>query len=180
VVLPDGYALRPLTPDDPGALAAAAERNRDHLRPWEPLRPGSYFTEAGQREVVRGRLDQVELGLYDCWVLWHGADIVGTANLQNIVRGAMLGADVGYWVDRDHLRRGLGVAVLDFLVHRGRGLGLHRLGASTMVANLPSQAVLRRCGFEEVGRIPAFLYLDGAWRDSILFNLVLHDGPPRS
>ena len=48
-----------------------------------------------------------------------------------------------------------------------------------MVANLPSQHVLRRCGFEECGRIPAFLYLDGAWRDSILFNLVLHDDPPR-
>jgi ribosomal-protein-alanine N-acetyltransferase len=72
------------------------------------------------------------------------------------------------------------VAALAFLVHRGRDLGLHRLGASTMLANRPSQTVLRRCGFEEVGRIPAFLYLDGDWRDSILFNLVLHDGPPRS
>jgi ribosomal-protein-alanine N-acetyltransferase len=178
-VLPDGYALRPLSADDAGPLAAAAERNREHLRPWEPLRPGSFFTEEGQREVVEGRLRQVELGLFDCWVLWHGADVVGAANLQNIVRGAMLGADLGYWVDHAHLRRGLAVASVEHLVRRGHDLGLHRLGASTMVANLPSQAVLRRCGFQEVGRIPSFLYLDGGWRDSILFNLVLHDGPPR-
>jgi ribosomal-protein-alanine N-acetyltransferase len=179
-VLPDGYDLRPLSPDDAGALAAAAGRNRDHLRPWEPTRPESFFTEEGQREVVAGRLRQVELGLYDCWLLWHDTDMVGAANLQNIVRGAMLGADLGYWVDRAHLRRGLGVASVEHLVQRGHDLGLHRLGASTMVANLPSQAVLRRCGFEEVGRIPSFLYLDGRWSDSILFNLVLHDGPPRS
>ena len=179
-MLPDGYALRPLTTDDAGPLAAAAERNRQHLRPWEPVRPESFFTEDGQREVVEGRLRQVELGLFDCSVLWHGAEVVGAANLQNIVRGAMLGADVGYWVDHEHLRRGLGAAALEHLVQRGHALGLHRLGASTMVANLPSQSVLRRCGFVEVGRIPAFLYLDGDWRDSILFNLVLHDGPPRS
>ncbi|SDO68580.1 [SSU ribosomal protein S5P]-alanine acetyltransferase [Pedococcus dokdonensis] len=178
-MLPDGYLLHPLTAADAAALAAAAVRNREHLRPWEPSRPEAFFTEAGQREVVDGRLRQVELDLFDCSVLWHGDDVVGAANLQNIVRGAMLGADLGYWVDVAHLRRGLGVALVEHLVQRGRDLGLHRLGASTMVANEPSQSVLRRCGFAEVGRIPAFLYLDGDWRDSILFNLVLHDGPPR-
>lgn len=178
-MLPDGYTLRPLTADDAAPLAAAADRNREHLRPWEPSRPESFFTEEGQREVVAGRLRQVDLGLYDCSVLWHGQDIVAAANLQNIVRGAMHGADLGYWVDVAHLRRGLGVALVEHLVQRGHDLALHRLGASTMVANEPSQAVLRRSGFEECGRIPEFLYLDGAWRDSILFNLVLHDGPPR-
>jgi [ribosomal protein S5]-alanine N-acetyltransferase len=178
-VLPDGYVLSPLSGDDSPALALAAAHNREHLRPWEPSRPESFYTEAGQREVIAGRLRQVELGLYDCWLLWHGTEVVGSANLQNIVRGAMLGADVGYWVDHAHLRRRLAVALLEHLVERARELGLHRLGGSTMVANVPSQGVLRRCGFEEVGRIPAFLYLDGDWRDSLLFNRVLHDGPPR-
>lgn len=178
-MLPAGYDLRPLSAGDTPALTEAVSRNRDHLRRWEPSRAESYFTEEGQREVVLGRLRQVELGLYDCWLLWQGDDVVGSATLQNIVRGAMLGADVGYWVDHAHLNRGLGAAVLQHLVRRARDLGLHRLGASTMVANLASQSVLRRCGFEECGLVPAFLYLDGAWRDSILFNLVLHDGPPR-
>jgi ribosomal-protein-alanine N-acetyltransferase len=178
-VLPDGYTFRRLALDDAAALASACARNRAHLRPWEPRRSDAFFTEQGQREVIQGRLRQVELGLFDCWLVWHGPEVVGSANLQNIVRGAMQGADVGYWVDHAHLRRGLGVAALVLLVERGRELDLHRLGGSTMVANLPSQEVLRRCGFEECGRIPAFLYLDGAWRDSILFNLVLHDGPPR-
>ena len=179
-MLPEGYTVRPLAIDDSAALAAAYARNREHLRPWEPIRPDRFFTEAGQRDTITGRLDQVTQGLYDCWLLWHGPDVVGSANLQNVVRGAMQGADVGYWVDHAHLRRGLAVAALELLVQRGRELGLHRLGGSTMVANLPSQQVLRRCGFEECGRIPAFLYLDGAWRDSLLFNLVLHDDPPRA
>ena len=91
----------------------------------------------------------------------------------------MQGADIGYWVDAAHLRKGLATAAVELLVQRGRDLGLHRLGGSTMVDNHASQAVLLRCGFEQYGSIPDFLYLDGGWRDSVLFNLVLHDGPPR-
>jgi [ribosomal protein S5]-alanine N-acetyltransferase len=178
-VLPDGYALRPLALADSAPLAEAYLRNQDHLRRWEPRRPDEFFTEAGQRAAIGGRLEQVELGLYDCWVLWHGTDVVGTANLQNIVRGAMQGADVGYWVDHGHVRRGLATAALEHLVQRARDLGLHRVGASTRLDNHPSQGVLLRCGFEQYGLIPQFLYLDGDWRDSVLFNLVLHDGPPR-
>ena len=90
-MLPDGYALRPLALADSAPLAEAYLRNQDHLRRWEPRRPDEFFTEAGQRAAIGGRLEQVELGLYDCWVLWHGTDVVGTANLQNIVRGAMQG-----------------------------------------------------------------------------------------
>ena len=176
-MLPDGYALRPLSLGDSAALAASYARNREHLRP-APVRPEAFFTEEGQREAIRDRLRQVELGLFDAWLLWHGDDVVGTATLQNIVRGAMYGADVGYWIDQDHLRRGLAVASLEFLIQRARELDLHRLGAGTNVSNLATQQVLRRCGFEECGRIPAFLYLDGLWRDNIMFNLVLHDGPP--
>jgi ribosomal-protein-alanine N-acetyltransferase len=177
-VLPEGYAVRPLVLDDAGPLAAAHVRNREHLRPWEPTRPAEFFTEDGQRAVVGERVALVDRGLYDCWVLWNGRDLVGTATLQNIVRGAMQGADVGYWVDAGHLRRGLATAAVRFLVGRGRDLGLHRIGAATMVDNAGSQAVLRRCGFERYGTIPAFLHLDGAWRDHAVFNLVLHDDPP--
>jgi ribosomal-protein-alanine N-acetyltransferase len=178
-VLPEGYTVRRLAVDDAAAVAAAYVRNQDHLRRWEPTRPAEFFTEPGQREAIAGRLDQVELGLYDCWVLWHGTDVVGTANLQNIVRGAMQGADVGYWVDTGHLRKGLATAALQLLVERAHELGLHRLGASTRVDNRASQTVLTRCGFVQYGVIPEFLYLDGDWLDSVLFNLVLHDGPPR-
>lgn len=178
-MLPDGYTLRRLALDDAPVLATAYVRNREHLRRWEPTRPAEFFTEAGQREAIQKRLGLVEQGLFDCWLLWRDREIVGSANLQNIVRGAMLGADIGYWIDVGHLRRGLAMAAVESLVQRARELGLHRLGASTMVENHASQAVLRRCGFVAYGSIPAFLYLDGAWRDSAMFNLVLHDDPPR-
>ena len=184
-MLPEGYAFRPLGIDDAAALAAAYERNHDHLARWESTRSGDFYTVEGQRSAIEQRLRQVEQGLFESWLLWHeppdavdGPHVAGSANLQNIVRGSMQGGTVGYWIDVDHLRRGLATAALEHLIERGRTLGLHRLEGGTRIENEPSQAVLRRCGFEQYGVVPQFLYLDGAWRDHVLFNLVLHDGPP--
>jgi [ribosomal protein S5]-alanine N-acetyltransferase len=43
-VLPEGFELRPLSLDDAPALAAAYDRNREHLGRWDPVRPPAFFT----------------------------------------------------------------------------------------------------------------------------------------
>jgi ribosomal-protein-alanine N-acetyltransferase len=106
--------------------------------------------------------------------------LVGRANIQNIIRGTMQGGTLGYWVDRDHLRRGLARASVEFLEERALELGLHRLEAGTMVENVPSQRVLESAGYERYGLAPRLLYLNGAWRDHVLFQKVLHDRPLQS
>ncbi len=57
------------------------------------------------------------------------------------------------------------------------GLGLHRLEAGTMVENVASQRVLEACGYEQYGLAPKLLFLNGAWRDHVLFQKLLHDRP---
>ena len=104
--------------------------------------------------------------------------VVGRANIQNIVRGAMWGGVVGYWVDVDHTRRGLATAAVEFLESEALRLDLHRLEAGTMVENVASQGVLRARGFEQFGLVSKFLHLNGAWRDHVLFQKLLHDDPP--
>ncbi|MEU2632688.1 GNAT family protein, partial [Kitasatospora sp. NPDC007106] len=56
-------------------------------------------------------------------------------------------------------------------------LGLHRLEAGAAAANLASQRVLEKCGFERIGTARGLLFLDGAWRDHVLFQKLLHDRP---
>ena len=46
-----------------------------------------------------------------------------------------------------------------------------------MVENVPSQQVLVARGFEQYGLAPKLLYLNGAWRDHVLFQKLLHDRP---
>jgi len=177
-VLPDGYSLRPLTLDHAEGLAAAYARNREHLAPWDPSRPEEFYTPEGQAESLRERLGLQEQGLFDNYTLFAPDDtIVGRANLQNIIRGTMQGGTLGYWVDHAHTRRGLATAAVEFLEERALELGLHRLEAGTMVENVPSQKVLVARGFEQYGLVPQFLYLNGAWRDHVLFQKILHDRP---
>jgi ribosomal-protein-alanine N-acetyltransferase len=177
-VLPDGYSLRPLSLEDPPALAAAYDRNRDHLGPWEAARPPIFYTTEGQRQDTEQRLAMQRRGLFAMWVIvGPDGDVVGRANIQNIVRGTMQGGTLGYWVDKDHLRRGLAKAAVEFLGERALELGLHRLEAGTMVDNVASQRVLEACGYDQFGLAPGLLFLNGAWHDHLLFQKLLHDRP---
>ena len=119
-----------------------------------------------------------EMCIRDSYTLFAPDDtIVGRANLQNIIRGTMQGGTLGYWVDQGHLRRGLAKASVEFLEERALELGLHRLEAGTMVENVASQRVLEACGYEQYGLAPKLLFLNGAWRDHVLFQKLLHDLP---
>ncbi len=177
-MLPDGYSFRPYELDDAAALVAAYDRNREHLGQWDPDRPAEFYTVEGQRKEAAERLKLREQGLFALFVIvGPGGEPVGRANIQNIVRGPMQSGVLGYWVDRDHLRRGLATAAVEYLCERGLEIGLHRLEAGTMVSNVASQGVLLRCGFEQYGVAPKLLFLNGAWRDHVLFQKVLHDRP---
>jgi ribosomal-protein-alanine N-acetyltransferase len=177
-VLPDGYSIHPLRPEHAAALAAAYVRNREHLAPWDPERPESFYTPGGMAEHIRERLELEERGLFRNFVIEApDGSIAGRANLQNIIRGTMQGGTLGYFVDKDHLRRGLARAAVEFLEEQALELGLHRLEAGTMVTNVASQRVLEACGYEQYGLAPKLLYLNGAWRDHVLYQKLLHDRP---
>jgi ribosomal-protein-alanine N-acetyltransferase len=176
-VLPDGYAIRPLSRDDGPALAAAYRRNREHLAPWDPVRPERFFTDDGQHADVAARLEAVERGQGASWVLRHGDDVVGRVNLNNVVRGVLQSASVGYWTDGAHTGRGLATAMVEHAAAEATALGLHRLEAGTLVHNVASQTVLRRAGFSRYGLAEKFLFIAGEWQDHVLFQRILHDRP---
>ena len=177
-MVPDGYSLRPFRLGDASSLAAAYERNKGHLGPWDPERPPGFFTVGGQEKDAVERLKLQEQGLFALFVIvGPDGELVGRANIQNIVRGTMQGGTLGYWVDKDHLRRGLAKAAVDHLGRQALELGLHRLEAGTMVDNVPSQRVLLSCGYEQFGLAPKLLFLNGAWRDHVLYQKLLHDRP---
>jgi len=137
------------------------------------------LTTDGQRQDIEQRLVMQERGLFRTWVIvGPDGDIAGRANIQNIVRGTMQGGTLGYWVDQDHLRRGVARGAVEFLGQQAEHeLGLHRLEAGTMVENVASQRVLEACGYERYGLAPRLLFLGGAWRDHLLFHKILHDRP---
>ncbi|MCZ0990819.1 GNAT family protein [Streptomyces diastatochromogenes] len=73
--------------------------------------------------------------------------------------------------DQGHAGRAVGL-VLRVMTDE---LGLHRAEASTHLENLPSQRVLRRNGFSPYGVAHSSIFLDGSWRDGLLWERVLGD-----
>lgn len=177
IVSSEGYELRPLCEDDAPALLATYLRNREHLARWEPLRSEEFFTEAGQVASVRGKLAAVEAGQVDAWLLHHDAEVVGQININNIIRGVLQSASIGYMVDQDHLGQGLATRMVEHAVHRAGELGLHRLEAGTIVDNVASQRVLLRAGFVHYGTADRFLFIAGRWQDHHLYQRILNDDP---
>ena len=177
-MIPEGYEIRELTADDAPALAAAYRRNREHLARRDPRRDEDFYTDDGQAAAVAGQLASMESGLSAAWLMVYDGQVVGRVNLNNIVMSVFRSASIGYWVDVDHLRRGLARGSVEFACAQAQGRGLHRVEAGTMVDNEASQRVLEACGFELFGLAPRYLFIDGAWQDHKLYQRILHDNPP--
>ncbi|MEV4111911.1 GNAT family N-acetyltransferase [Nonomuraea sp. NPDC049695] len=178
VPLSDGVILRLAAEQDAEALLHAYNRNRDHLKPWEPRRPADFFTLQGQALRLKDLLEQKAQGRSMPWVLVDGDTIVGRMTLSGIVRGPWLSADLGYWVDGDYTGRGLATgAVREVCRIADQELGLHRVAASTLLDNVASQNVLLKAGFEPYGTADRYLAIDGRWQDHRLFQRILNDRP---
>ncbi|ACZ29233.1 GCN5-related N-acetyltransferase [Xylanimonas cellulosilytica DSM 15894] len=175
--LADDVVLRLARPGDGRAMAAAYERNREHLAPWDPERPPEFFTAAWQEQNLAVQLADHAAGRF--WPLLLVADdgdVVGRLNIANVVRGAFHSADLGYWVDGARTGQGLMTAAVGVAVTVARDeLGLHRLAASTLLHNTASQAVLRHHGFVRYGLAERYLRIAGRWQDHLLFQRILHD-----
>lgn len=177
-MLPDGYSFREVDVADAPALCAAYVRNREHLAPWDPVRPDSFFTVEAQEEELRARVEARANGTGLSWVVTHGDAIVGRVNLSNVVRGVFQSCNLGYWVDHAHTGRGVASAAVSAACEAAAESGLHRVEAGTLLDNLASQAVLLKCGFEPFGTAPHYLFIAGRWQDHRLFQRILHDRAP--
>jgi len=165
---------RLLQADDAPVLARILTENREFLAPWEPARDDRWFTEDGQAEEIRFKLEQHALGLVvPQVVLDDDGEVVGRISLNNVVRGAFQSGSVGYWIRSAANGRGHATAAVRSTVRTAFAeLGLHRVEAGTLVHNAASQRVLERNGFTRYGLAPQYLRIAGRWQDHVLFQLL--------
>ena len=172
--LTDTVLLREARVGDAAALAEAHRRNREHLAPWDPERAPSFFEPAGQRAMLTARIASAAAGEQQPFHLMEGDRVVGTIALNQIVRGPLQKAAVGYWVDRERTGQGLAKAALAVVVDLAATvLRLHRLEASALPHNAGSRAVLAASGFEQYGTAPGYLRIAGEWREHVLYQRLL-------
>ena len=84
-------------------------------------------------------------------------------------------AEFSVYVDRDSRGEGVGRAAMDALIARCEARGFWKLVSRVFPENAPSLALLRRCGFREVGIYRRHAKLDGAWRDVVIVERLMGD-----
>ena len=172
-------AIRGVRPADVDDLLELRVRNRDFLAPWDPLRPASFFTRAGQAEWVamQQRAWSEDRG-YGFAVLDVQDDdrIIGGINLFNIVRSARQSAGMGYWIDQSAGSRGHATdAVLLAASFAFEHLGLHRLEPAVMPRNARSTRVMEKAGFKREGLASRYLRIAGVWEDHALYAMTAEE-----
>ena len=186
MLLQDGpVGLRPLRRGDARVWSQVRTDNEEWLAPWEGGPPGAarqtweqrHSVAAYRRTLAALRRDARAGRALPCAITYEGR-LVGQVTVGNVVRGALDGAYVGYWVDALHAGRGIAPTAVALLVdHCFWTVGLHRVEANVRPENAASLRVVTKLGFVEEGLHRRFLYIDGAWRDHLTFALLREDAP---
>ena len=152
--------LRRPTAGDRDEFLALVRRSRGLHRPWahapQDARAFRAFVNSargprGVRFLVCRREDDA---------------IVGLVNLNEIVRGALQSAFVGYYAfvgatGQGFMSEGIRLA----LRYAFEVLRLHRVEANVQPGNRRSLALALRCGFRREGFSPRYLKIGGRWCD---------------
>ena len=141
--------LRRWQPGDEEDLYAAVITSQDHLRPWMPWAPG-YSRQTAFEFIIACDRDWDSGAAFNYAITVDGA-IAGSCGLM--ARIGPGGLEIGYWVHRDYVRRGLATASSEALTEAAFGLpGVARVEIVHDELNRFSEAVPRKLGFTRVGQ----------------------------
>jgi [ribosomal protein S5]-alanine N-acetyltransferase len=166
----DGVELVTLAPEHVDRLAALRVANAQDIRVSSARRTAAVFTVNDVARSLDHRIDEGAVDLHP-FVILKDHVIVGDLNLSQIVRGPEESANVGVLVDRVVRGQGIASTAIALACRLAFGqLALHRLQAGIQPTNVGSQKAFLRNGFEQIGLAKGYLFVDGAWRDHLLFQ----------
>lgn len=162
--------LKLLTINDAGKVLNYYKKNRKHLRKFEELKDGSFYTLEEQMIFIRQQYIEFLNGKFAFFGIFKNEKIIGIVQLYNIMWGMFQDATVGYSIDEDEEGKGYMKEALNIISNYAFNvLKLHRLQATTLVDNIRSKAVLKTCGFKEMGISEKYLFINGKWQDQCVF-----------
>ena len=166
------------TPDvgDENLFASFELKNEAHFSRFTPnldrmLFSNRYWTQkinAFIQEFAHG--SSVRFMLFDKMALT--ASLIGVCNFTQIFRGAFHACYLGYKLDGEYEGRGLMYEALERACsYMFEEQNLHRIMANYIPANLRSEKLLVRLGFQKEGYAPQYLLINDKWEDHVLTSL---------
>lgn len=178
VIPGEGVYLRAAVSRDFEPWRELRENSRAFLKPWEPRWPVDDLTRVGfRRRLLRQNRDRLEDQAY-AFLLFREEDdaLLGGLTVGNVRRGVAQCGTLGYWMGEPFAGQGyMPKGVRAALRYAFLDLRLHRVEAACAPHNERSRRLLERLGFQHEGFARAYLLIDGAWQDHLLFGLLDSD-----
>ncbi|CAB4848727.1 unannotated protein [freshwater metagenome] len=178
-LLSDGrVGLRPLRLRDAQSWRAVRLRNAEWLRPWEATSPSPSLEAAPTYAAMVRRLRaEARAGRSMPFVVTLDDELVGQLTVGGIAWGSLRVANIGYWVDQAVAGRGIMPTAVALATDHCFAIGLHRVEVNIRPQNVASRRVVEKLRFRTEGLRPAYLHIDGAWRDHLTFALNAEEVP---
>jgi [ribosomal protein S5]-alanine N-acetyltransferase len=172
--------LRPLVAGDFNAWREVRLRNEDWLLRWEPRRPAGLADPTRERSAFESRCgardrERAADHAYPFGVFVEQR-LAGEVNINNVTRGALQSASVGYWIDRDLAGNGyIAEAVVVTARFAFEQLQLHRLEICIVPRNTNSRRVVEKLELRCEGLAERYLEIDGVWEDHLRFAITAEE-----
>ena len=171
----ENIELRPPRFADKSQWNRVRAENKEWLAPWEASLPqtpvGAPASEFLSKRpsfysMVRALHREARAGRSYSFMVWHEKNLVGQITMGGVIYGALRGAHIGYWIDKNYAGRGYTTEAVNAVTHFGfDALGLHRIEINIRPENAPSIRVAEKAGYIFEGDRPEFLHIAGSWRD---------------
>jgi ribosomal-protein-alanine N-acetyltransferase len=176
----DGLYLRPAVAADYSAWAHLRAESRNFLTPWEPTWPEDDLTRAAFRRRLRRQVEDMARDESFTFLIFDSVTdaLLGGLTLGGIRRGVSQAATLGYWMGAPYAGKGRMTRAVSAATRYGFStLRLHRVEAACLPENVASMTLLEHNAFKREGLARAYLKIDGAWRDHVLYALLEHEAP---
>ncbi|OEF03911.1 ribosomal protein S5-alanine N-acetyltransferase [Vibrio genomosp. F10] len=171
----DDFILRTAEIDDAQRITDYFNRNRTHLKSWEPKREDAFFTYQGwsKKLIKLHELHSLGLGFYLIILSPDSQTVLGTVSFSNLSRFPCYTCTVGYSLDGQLQGKGIMTRALNRAInYMFTYQSMHRINAAYMPKNERSAAVLKNNGFEKEGFAKKYLLINGQWEDHILTSCI--------
>ena len=176
--------LRPLAASDFGEWHEVRTRNEHWLVPWEPKRPASSADPTRDRSAFEHRCSARERERQADHAYPFGVFVdqrfAGEVNINNVTRGALQSATIGYWIDEARAGRSyIAEGVVVVARYAFEELHLHRLEICIVPRNTNSRRVMEKLAIREEGVALRFLEINGVWEDHVRYGITVEEWSQR-
>lgn len=171
ILVGDHIALRALQAGDAAKLFRLVDRNRARLKQWLPWVDNTKTAEDTLRFIEKAQNDFKEKEAAAYGILFRGqlAGVIGLHYIDWVNRKT----GVGYWIAAEFSGRGIVVMSVRALVeHLFKELKLNRVGILIEPGNVKSQAIAKKLGFTEEGRLRQYAKIYDRFADHLVYSIL--------